>query len=86
LPNGGVPQHMVLHPADKAVVLYCKRGEVRIIRREDWDREKAAAPTVCVLSEAEGAALAWFLRYWLGDRALKPGYDMRDKVKAEFDF
>jgi hypothetical protein len=86
MPNGGVPMQMVLYPSDGTVVFYCHAGEVRVIQREAWDRAKAAAASLCTLTEAEGAALAWHLRYWLGEARLQPGYEMGREVVAEYDF
>lgn len=51
-----------------------------------WDRKKAKAKPLCTFAGEEGAAIAWFLKYWLGEPALRPGYDMRGTVNAEFDF
>lgn len=39
-----------------------------------------------MLTDDEGAAVGWFLKYWLGEHKLRPGYNMRDRVKAQFDF
>jgi hypothetical protein len=86
MPNGGVPMHMILYPKSGEYVLYCRGGELRIIARDAWQREKWAAAPLVTLSSAEGAALAWHLRYWLGEDALHPGYDMRNEVQAEYDF
>jgi hypothetical protein len=59
---------------------------LRIYDRESWTRDRRNAAPLATLSEADGAALGWFLRYWLGEAALKPGYAMRGQVHAEFDF
>jgi hypothetical protein len=48
---------------------------------------KAAGKPRATLSAADGAALAWHLRYWLGEAQLQPGYNMpRGTVRADFDF
>lgn len=87
MPNGGVPMHMVLYPRDGSpYVLYLHAGILRLYDRSDWDAQKSAAPPLLVLTKSEDAALAWFLKYWLGDAALRPGYEMRNDVTAEFDF
>lgn len=86
MPNGGVPMHMVLYPKDGSeIVIYCHAGDLKIYTRKAWDEIKSQAQPLATLSESEGAAIAWFLRYWLGDGRLAPGYNMRD-VNAEFDF
>jgi len=88
MPNGGVPKQMILYPKESPdTVLYCNGGELRIFDRAEWDQQKSAGQPRLVLSAAEGAAVGWFLRYWIGERALQPGYSMpRDLVHAEFDF
>ena len=86
MPNGGVPKHMVLYPKDGTAVLYCNGGELRVIDRSAWQAQRSAATPLCTLSVADGAALAWFLRYWIGESRLQPGYNMRGEVQAEFDF
>lgn len=86
MPNGGIPMHMVLHPRDGDVVIHCQGGEMRIISKDEWGRDGVKAATICTLSNPEGAALAWHLRYWLGEAALKPGYRMGSEVQAEYDF
>ena len=86
MPNGGVPIHMILHPAAGTLVLYCEGGVLRIYDRETWARERRKATPLATLSREDGAALGWFLRYWLGEDALRPGYQMRGQVHAEFDF
>jgi hypothetical protein len=86
MPNGGVPGHMLLRPAEGTLVLYCDARVLRIYDQEAWTRERSNATPLATLSEADGAALAWFLRYWLGEAALRPGYEMRGLVQAEFDW
>jgi hypothetical protein len=88
MPNGGVPMHMILYPREGSdTVLYCEGGVLRIFDRAEWDLRKASGAPRATLSEADGAALAWFLRYWLGESRLRPGYQMaKDAVRAEFDF
>lgn len=87
MPNGGVPLHMILYPKDDSpYVVYCRGGSMRLYDRGTWAREKANGKPVCTLTAEEGAALAWFLKYWLGDDTLRPGYDMRRTVNSEYDF
>lgn len=87
MPNGGVPLHMVLHPRDGTeTVVYCEGGRIRLYKRSDWDAGGRDATPSLELTEDEGRAIAWFLRYWLGERTLRPGYQMRPMVEAEFDF
>ena len=77
---------MVLHPREGDVVVYCHGGDLRIFQRSDWENEKSGARPLAALSRSDSAALAWFLRYWLGEAALKPGYQMRSEITAEFDY
>ena len=87
MPNGGVPMHMILYPKDGSpYVIYCKGGEMLLYDRNVWDQEKASGTPLCTFTEVEGAAIAWFLKYWLGEHALRPGYDMHGTVNTEFDF
>jgi len=68
MPNGGVPMHMVLYPSDGSpYVLYLERGVLRVYERATWETEKSSGRPILVLTEAEDAALAWSVRYWLGD-------------------
>jgi hypothetical protein len=78
--------HMALHPKQGDVVVYCRGGEMRIYDRGDWELNKSNAAPIATLSASEGAALAWFLKYWLGDAALQPGYNLGGRVDADFDF
>lgn len=87
MPNGGVPMHMILYPKDSSsYVIYCNGGQMSLYDRASWDRKKAKAKPLCTFTREEGAAIAWFLKYWLGDSMLRPGYNMRGAVNAEFDF
>jgi len=87
MPNGGVPIHMVLHPSKgEGCVLYCHGGTLHIYDQPEWNARGARGTPQATLSEADCAALAWFLRYWLGDARLKPAYEMPGQVRAEFDF
>ena len=87
MPNGGVPMHMILYPKDGSpYVIYCKGGEMLVYDRHVWDQEKASGTPLGTFTKVEGAAIAWFLKYWLGEHALRPGYDMHGTVNAEFDF
>jgi hypothetical protein len=80
------PYAHVFHPRDGSdIILYCRAGELRIYTQQEWDEKKAEGKPLASLSRAEGAAIAWFLRYWLGEDNLKPGYH-NSLVDAEFDF
>lgn len=86
MPNGGVPRYMILHPNDGSpYVFYLERGLLKLFERSAWERDQAKAPALIQLDVAEGASIAWFLRYWLGEGALRPGYQMPG-VKASFDY
>jgi hypothetical protein len=85
MPNGGVPMHMVLYPKDGGFVFYCRGGELRIVARDAWDRQKGDAPALCALTKAEAGALASHLGYWLG-ALVRPGHAMRRDVNAEYDY
>ncbi len=86
MPNGGVPMHMVLYPSSNPdIVLYCRGGEMSAYRKDAWDEKGLESQPLFRLSLAEASSLAWFLRYWLGEGALRPGYDMPD-VQADFEF
>jgi len=85
MPNG-VPMHLVLYPrAGKEYVCYWLAGELSVYSGEGWKDQKSRGEPLFRLSTAEGAALAWFLRYWLGDHRSRPGYAMRGQIDAEFD-
>jgi len=87
MPNGGVPLHMILRPRDGTVVIYSKGGTLQVYSAEDWRRQKSAATPLCSLTESEVSALAWQLRYWLGEARLQPGYKMpRQSIDVEYDF
>lgn len=87
MPNGGVPMHMVLYSKDGSpYVLYLRGGVLALYDRPTWDADKSRGTPLLALTESEGAAIAWFLKYWLGDAALMPGYKMGDQIAAEFDF
>ena len=86
MPNGGVPAHMALYPRNGALVIYCHRGALHIIEHSEWQRHQAQATPLAVLSRPEAIALAWQLRYWLGETDLRPGYTMRDEIHADYDF
>jgi hypothetical protein len=86
MPNGGVPMHMTLYPKSGNLVLYCCAGELQIWGREDWRQKNSDGKPLCTLTEAEGSALAWQLRDWLGEKALRPGYDMGDEIRADYYF
>ena len=86
MPNGGAPMHMLLTPSQaSAVVLYCRGEELRIIAREDWEREQAAATPLAHLTADEGRVLERFLRYWLRDEGDGPLY-REPGVSAQFDY
>ena len=87
MPNGGVPIHMILYPkASPAYVIYARAGILRVYDRSAWREQKSQAAPLLELNDAEGGALAWFLKYWLGEATIRPGYDMQDRINAEFDF
>ena len=87
MPNGGVPMHMILYPKDGSqYVLYCQGGSLRIFAKEEWQRNKVKGVPLLTLTNHEGAAIGWFLKYWLGEHALRPGYDMKQLVQSEYDF
>jgi len=87
MPNGGVPIHMALYPKDGSpFVFYFKGGQPSLYERGAWESEGVNGKPLCMLTQDEGAAVAWFLKYWLGDDALRPAYSMRDTVKADFEF
>jgi hypothetical protein len=87
MPNGGVPMHMILYPKDGSpCVLYCKGSEMHLHDRNVWERGKVDGTSFYTFTEAEGAAIAWFLKYWLDEHALQPGCDVCGTVNAEFDF
>jgi len=52
---------------------------------EVWDQEKVNGKPLCSVNADEAPALAWFLKYWLGETALAPGYTMGNTINAEFD-
>ena len=84
MPNGGVPLHMILQPQDGSpYVLYLKGGVPRLCSRSAREQHGADAPSLLELTEKEAAAIAWFVRYWLGEEALIPGYNLRN---AQFHF
>lgn len=86
MPNGGVPIHMVLRPRAGSVVIYCVGGAMAVFDRAAWDSQGADAAAIFRLTEAESAALAWQLKYWLGDARLQPGYHMAlGAIDADYD-
>ena len=87
MPNGGVPLHMVLYPKDGSQTAnHCEAGRVKVYAKADWQARHREATPLLQLTEDEARALAWFLRYWLGEQTLIPGYQMKALVQAEFDF
>ncbi len=85
MPNGGFPTHMVLYPRHSPDhVIYCRQGTIHIFLKSEWESKKITGRPLASLDEREGRALAWFLRYWLGNAALSPGYDQSD-VNVQFD-
>ena len=62
------------------------REQMSLYDREAWEREGINGKPLCTFTADEGAAVAWFLKYWLGDDALQPGYSMRDRVNVKFNF
>ena len=86
MPNGGIPIHMALFPSDGSdFVLYCHAGSLNIFSRKEWDENKAKGKPLATLSEAEGAAVAGFLKYWVGDDRLSPCRPEKG-VNALYDF
>ncbi len=86
MPDDGVPMHMMLYPRNNPeMAVYCRGSEMAVYRKDAWDEEGPNGLPLLRLSWAKAAALAWFLRYWLGAGALRPGYDMPD-VLADFEF
>jgi hypothetical protein len=78
---------MVLYPKDGSpYVFYLQAGVLRLYDRATWDRDKTKGQALTELDGPEGASIAWFLRYWLGESTLQPGYQMHGKVNAQFDF
>src|SRR5262249_16123871 len=57
----------------------CQQLVDQVTARQPRNSSIPRAP-IGILSEAEGAALAWHLRYWLGEARWKPGYSMRDEI------
>jgi hypothetical protein len=84
LPNGGIPIQMSLYPKAGEVVLHSVGGELSVISRAAWDKDKAHAAPLFTLNEDECAALAWQLGYWLGKERLRPGYQMGERVQADY--
>ncbi len=85
MPNSGFPIHMVLYPRHSPDhVIYCRQGSIHIFSKSEWDSKKLAGRPLASLDEREGRALAWFLRYWLGNAALSPTSSQSD-VNAKFD-
>jgi hypothetical protein len=63
--------HMILYPKDGSdIVLYCRAGDLKIYSRKARSVGKAQGGPLTTFSESEGAAIAWFLRYWHGDDRL----------------
>jgi hypothetical protein len=84
MPNGGIPIQMALFPRKGELVLLCKAGTLQVFNRSSWTDKTTMPEPLCELSKAEAAALAWFLGHWLGEAALKPGYEMRGEVDADY--
>ena len=71
MPNGGVPMHMILHPQQAPdLVIYCRAGVMHLFSREEWEAKKAKGTPMATLAEPESAALAGFVKYWLGESRL----------------
>lgn len=87
MPNGGIPVHMALYPKDGSqFVIYCKGAQFQLHSRAIWDQEGVNGAPLCTLTSDEAAALTWFLKHFLGEAKLQPGWHMRGAVKADFDF
>ena len=86
MPNGGVPIHMALFPKEGSdFVFYCYGGNLHVYDKSVWERDKSKGQPIFTFSQNEAAALAWFLKYWLGEHRLKPGYQL-EGVYAHFDY
>jgi hypothetical protein len=87
MPNGGIPINMLLRPRkSRDVVIYCHLQFVEIFRADDWPkRYEAEARPLITLDSDEGAALAGFLRYWIGEPAGEPVHAGRG-INVEYDY
>lgn len=83
MPNGGIPMQMVLRPKQSDVVVHCRAGLVQVFHRTDWDRDRAKAEPIFAMDASEAAALAGFVRYWVGAR---PPIDRSRNVDSEYDW
>ena len=61
-------------------------SELRVITIEEWNHRNATAVPITALTPNESAAVAWHLRYWLGESQLRPGYEMTADIDVEYDF
>ena len=86
MPNGGVPLHMILFPSNNSnYVILCHGGTLSVFTRQEWDLNKAQGKSLITLTEAEGSAIAGFLKYWLGDHRLSPCHPEKG-VTALYDW
>lgn len=86
MPNGGVPLNMLLQPkASDTHVVYSYGCELRVIRKEEWERAGRWGQPDLILDHRETQVLERFLRYWLHDSGDGPLYREED-VNADFDF
>jgi len=60
------------------MILYPKDGSPHVIY--------CSGTPLCAFTVVKGAAITGFLKYWLGEHTLRPGYDRHGTVNAELDF
>jgi hypothetical protein len=86
MPNGGIPIHMLLRPkASDTHVMYCHGAELKVIRKDEWERAKSKGDPEIVLDREEAQVLERFLRYWLQDSGDGP-LCHEEGIDATFDF
>ena len=87
MPNGGIPIHMAVYPKDGSpFVVYSRGGQLTIYSREVWDKDGIEGKPLCTLTPDEAGALTWFLKYFLPENKVQPGWHMRGTVRADFEF
>ena len=62
----------------------CKGSSVRIVSADDFEAQKAAAPSITELSEAQAFALMTHLSYWFDQRP--PAEPRPDPGTVLFDY
>jgi hypothetical protein len=86
MPNGGVPIHMVLYPAtNQNFVVCCEGSKMMVFEIKEWQTQKQNKTPIISFSVDEARALTWFLKYWIGDDKLKPGYQIKG-INTEFSY